>query len=465
MKRHQIQALREADVPVARTAALTGTSERTVVRVAAEDPLGDPREFDEARAKRMGRPSKLSEYEDYLRRLLEDEPEIQSIAVLERLRARGFDGGKSAVYAFVRKHRPKKPPAGVVRFEAVPGEFTQHDFGQVHVRYEDGSRELIRFFASQLRYSRMMRVRLVPDEKVETICHSVVDAYKYFGGMPLLGVFDNPRTIVTSRSGDQVTWQETFASFCVECGFSPHVTWPYRPQEKGGVENLVGFVKSSFFKAHRFRDRAHLEQELATWHLYVNDARVSRATNETPRARMLLEAERLRPLRIDPQGFTLRYSRKVRTDGFVELHGTRYFAGFAYVGRIVTVRLGEHEVTIHAGAPGNEVSVHPRAPLNGSYSVLPNQRDELLAKEGARSYVKRQILMDGCPAAEWFMTELRHRRPSHWEEQVDAIFALLEVHGDSAVREALIEAARRGVVGAEYIVAILAGQIALEVEP
>lgn len=465
MKRQQIQTLRRGDVSVSRTAALTGTCERTVVRVTAEDPIENAQEHDDATKKRMGRPSKLAPHEEYLRALLEAEPEIRSIAVLGRLRRRGYEGAKSAVYAFVRQHRPPKAPDGVVRFQPVPGEFAQHDFGQVNVRYEDGSREVIKFFASQLRFSRLVRVRLVPDEKVETICHSVVDAYQYFGGMPLLGVFDNPATIVTKRDGDKVKWQDTFASFCVECGFSPHVTWPNRPQEKGGVENLVGFVKSSLFKAHQFRDRTDLEHELARWHVRVNDERPSRATGQIPRERMMLEAERLRPLWIDPSGYTLRYSRKVRTDGFIELHGTRYFAGFAYVGRVMTVRLGEDHVTILPETSGGKAVVHPRMPLNGKYSVLPEQREELLVKEGARPYVKRQILMDGCPAAEWFMTELRHRRPRQWKEEVDTIFTLLELHGERAVRAALIESARRALVGSEYIVAILAGQTAEEVEP
>ena len=256
--------------------------------------------------------------------------------------------------------------------------------------------------------------------------------------MPLLGVFDNPKTIVTDRDGDKVKWQDTFAWFAVECGFSPHVTWPNRPQEKGGVENLVGFAKSSFFKAHQFRDRADLEKRLEQWHVYVNEERPSRATKKIPREAMMLEAERLRPLQIDPSGFTLRYGRKVRTDGFIELHGTRYFAGFAYVGRVVTVRLGETEVTILPEASGDKALVHPRVPLNREYSVLPFQREELLVKEGARPYVKRQLLMDGCPAAEWFMTELRHRRPAQWEEEVDTIFRLLELHGEQAVRDAII---------------------------
>ena len=461
MKRLQIQQLREAGVSVARAAEASEVSSRTVERVSAEDRIEDPAESDRRAKARMGRPSKVAGYESQVVEWLAAEPELASIAILERLRLAGYKGGKSAVYELVRKLRPPKRRDGVIRFEAVPGEFCQHDFGQYVVRYADGTSERVRFFASRLKYSRMTRVRLVEDERTETVCHSVVDAYTYFGGMPLIGVFDNPKTIVTERDGKHVRWQETFAWFTTECGFSPHVTWPQRPQEKGSVENLVGFCKSSFFKAHRFRDREDMEAKLADWHQRVNDERPSRATGEIPRARMTLEAGRLRPLKIDAMGFTLRYSRVVRTDGFVELHGIRYFAGFEHIGQAVTVRLGEDQVHVHVGegAP----LVHDRVPTNGKYSVLASQREELLTKEGARSYVKRQILMDLCPAAEWFMTEVRHRRPEQWEEDVEAIFGLLERDGERAVREALIKAAHHRLVGAEYIEAILDGQVSEEV--
>lgn len=461
MKRLQIQHLRGAGVPVKVAAAETGVSSRTVERVSSEEPIDDLAKHDERARSRLGRPSKLTAFEPQVKQWLEVEPELSSGAILERLREEGYDGGKSAAYALVRRHRAPKRAQGIVRFEAVPGEFSQHDFGQVDARYEDGTRERIKFFASRLKYSRLVRVRIVPDETTETVCHSLVDAFGYFGGMPLLAVFDNPRTIVTGRDGKHITWQETFAQFTVECGFSPHVTWPYRPQEKGSVENLVGYVKSSFFKAHVFRDRADLEAKLEAWHCRINDERPSRATGEVPRNRMLLESERLRPMKIDPLGFTLRYSRIVRTDGFVELFGLRYFAGFEAVGRTLTLRMTESHIFIHG--PSGEPTVHPRFPANGKYSVLETQREELLVKDGARPYIKRQLLMDTCPAAEWFMTELRHRRPDQWQVEVDTLFTLLETHGEIAVRDALIEAARRGVVGSEYVVAILHGQASKEV--
>lgn len=444
-----------------RAASASGVSPRTVERVSSEERIEDPGERDAQARSRMGRPSKVAEYAGQVKDWLTCEPELAGIAVLERLRQEGYRGGKSAVYELVRKLRPAKAAGGVARFEAVPGEFCQHDFGQHQVRYDDGSRERVRFFASRLKYSRMSRVLLVADERTETVCRGVVDAYTYFGGMPLLGVFDNPKTIVTERKGKHVRWNETFAWFTTECGFSPQATWPRRPREKGSVENLVGFVKSSFFKAHRFRDRADLEEKLVAWHHRVNDERPSRATGEVPRTRMMLEAERLRPLQLDPEGFTLRFSRVVRTDGFLELEGLRYFVGFEHVGQTVTIRVGADEVHVHAGEC--DPLTHPRRPENGKYSVLPRQREQLLTKDGARPFVKRQLLMDLCPAAEWFMTEVRHRRPDRWEEDVQRVFVLLERHGERSVRDALVEAGRRGVVGAEYVEAILDGQAAEEV--
>lgn len=461
MKRLQIHQLREAGVSTARTAEASEVSSRTVERVSSEKRVREPGEHDARARARMGRPSALAAHAGRVKDWLEAEPELSTIAIVERLRLERYRGGKSAVYELVRKLRPAKSRDGVVRFEAVPGEFCQHDFGQHLVRYQDGTQERVRFFASRLKYSRMTRVHLVDDERTETVCRSVFEAYTYFGGMPLIGVFDNPRTIVTERKGKHVRWQETFAWFTTECGFSPLVTWPRRPQEKGSVENLVGFAKSSFFKAHRFRDRADLEAKLAEWHRWVNEERESRATGEVPRMRMMLEGERLRPMKIDSTEFMLRYSRVVRTDGFCELDGLRYFVGFEHVGQAVTVRVGAGCVHVHAGdgAP----LIHPRRPANGKYSVLASQRESLLTKDGARPYIKRQLLMDLCPAAEWFMTEVRHRRPQRWEDEVAKIFDLLEHHGERAVRDAFAEAGRRNVVGAEYIEAILEGQASEEV--
>ena len=461
MARARIQTLKDAGVGTGRVSDLTGASERTVRRVAAEPRVGDPVAADEAATARVGRPSKVTPFVGDIRRWLKEEPGVAGVTLLMRVREEGYTGGKSAFYTALRGLRARQPNEVVARFEGIAGEFSQHDFGQVWVRYQDGSREHLHFFVSCLKFSRKRRMLIVPDETTETVCRSLVDAFQYLGGMPLLSVFDNPRTIVTRRDGDQVVWQETFSQFCCEIGVVPIATWPRCPNEKGLVENNVGHGKRTFFKVHRFRDRTDRMEKLEQWHHWVNDERICRATGETPSSRFLLEAERLRPLTVDTDGYRLRYSRRVRSDGHVEFEKRRYYAGKDHVAQTVTLRVGEHVVEICAGT--KHVATHPRVPVNGIYSVLPEQRCELLEKRGARPYAMRQLLLDLCPAATWYLTEIRYRRPDHWSEQVERLYALLEEHGEAALQAAFIEAAARHAVGAEYVAALLGGHAAQEV--
>ena len=77
--------------------------------------------------------------------------------------------------------RPKEVKP-LVRFEGLPVEFSQHDFGQVEVEFRDGSARRIHFFASRLKYSRWIRVSLVTDETVETLVRSLAQHLDSWGG-------------------------------------------------------------------------------------------------------------------------------------------------------------------------------------------------------------------------------------------------------------------------------------------
>jgi hypothetical protein len=102
----------------------------------------------------------------------------------------------------------------LVRFEGLPGEFSQHDFGEVRVRYQDGTEEVVHFFASRLKYSRWAEVTLVPDEQVEALVRALVDHIAAFGGIPLVMVLDRPKTVALrwGRDGVVTEWNPTLPS-------------------------------------------------------------------------------------------------------------------------------------------------------------------------------------------------------------------------------------------------------------
>ena len=154
MKRFEIQTLGQSGgLSAKEVAERTEVSESTVRRVKEEEPVRDPEATEAECSRRMGRPSKLEPFRADVERWLEEDPRVGSGVILERLREKGIDAKKSAVYDFVKKLRPPKAD-GIVRFEAVAGEFAQHDFGQYRVRYTDtGEEEVVHFFASRLKYS------------------------------------------------------------------------------------------------------------------------------------------------------------------------------------------------------------------------------------------------------------------------------------------------------------------------
>ena len=170
--------------------------------------------------------------------LLREKPELLSVEVLRRARLKGYEGAKSALYGLVRLVRPV-PVRPLVRFEGLPGEFTQHDFGEVDVRFLDGTRKRVHFFASRLKYSRWVEVSLVEDERVENLVRSMVSHFESMGGIPLLAVFDRPKTVALKwrHSGDVTDWNPTFAAVAFELGLGIELCWPHSPEQKGSVES------------------------------------------------------------------------------------------------------------------------------------------------------------------------------------------------------------------------------------
>jgi transposase len=119
----------------------------------------------------------------------------------------GYPGGKTALCALVASLRPKRVKP-LVRFEGLPGEFSQHDFGQVEVEFCNGASQRIHFFASRLKYSRWVRVSLVVDEAVESLVRTLAAQLASWGGRPLLCVFGRPKTIALKwhKNGEVTEW-------------------------------------------------------------------------------------------------------------------------------------------------------------------------------------------------------------------------------------------------------------------
>jgi len=452
LKRHEIQVLRRAGHTWQEVATLSGVSVRTVRRVGAEAAVTTVDNEAERARRQVGRPSKAEAYRDVLVQALTEDAALRSIELLHRARVAGYAGGKTALYALAQTLRTRVVTP-LVRFEGLAGEFSQHDFGEVLVTYQDGMETTVHFFASRLKYSRWVEVTLVPNERVETLVRALVEHLAAFGGIPLVTVFDRPKTIALKwgRDGIVTEWNPTFAGVALDLGIGVEVCWPYRPQEKGSVENLVGWVKGSFFKQRRFLDREDLERQLREWLTEANTVRPSRATGVPPAARMAEERARLRPLKVVPADLALRIPVSVTPTGVVLHDGHPYSMPPDAIGLPGTLYLYRDRVRIVAGRFGAE---HVRQWETGAGSILPEHRAQRVAAvsgKRARRYLQRQHLIDVGAAALAYLTELTHRRPRTWIPEVERLHTLLQTHGDAAIRTAFERGLAEQAIGAEYI--------------
>jgi len=341
----------------------------------------------------------------------------------------------------------------MVRFEGLPGEFTQHDFGQVDIRFLDGTKRRVHFFASRLKYSRFFQVSLVEDERVESLVRTLVDHFEALGGVPLLAVFDRAKTVALKwdKAGEVTEWNSTFTDVMLELGVGVEVCWPGRGNQKGAVETLVGWVKGSFFRQRRFVDETDLREQLAQWHQEVNTERPCRATRVIPEERRREELPRLRPLKVAPANLALKIPVFVGPTATV-LHDTHgYSMPPDAIGISGTLHLYRDRVRIVAG---RFEAIHPRLFERGAKSTLPEHRAEMVkavSGKRAKRYLKREQLLElGEPALE-YLTEVVHRRPRAWVSEVDGLHALLQQRGADPLRAAFVRALEQEMYGTEYV--------------
>lgn len=457
LKRHAIQVLRQAGHTLDEIATFVAVSRKSVQRVIAEPAVThDDTELERTR-RHVGRPAKAEAYRERVVEWLKAEPELLSVEILRRAKLAGYTGAKSALYELVRVVRPAATRL-LVRFEGLPGEFTQHDFGQVDVRFLDGTLKRIHFFASRLKYSRWVEVSIVANEQVETLARSLVDHFAAIGGIPLLAVFDRPKTVALhwKKNGEITEWNPIFAGVALDLGLGIEVCWPHAPNQKGAVENLIGWVKGSFFKQRRFLDEQDGLAQLRQWLREVNTERPSRATGVIPATRLVEEQPRLRPLKVTPEALALRIPVVVGATGYV-LHDTHlYSMPSDAIGIAGTLFLYRDQVRISVA---RFQATHARLFSPNTISTLPEHRTARVAavsgKRGKR-YLERQHLLELGVPAHTYLTELTHRRPRLWLRDVERLHALLQQHGAELLRAAFQYGLAQRTFGAEYIAHYLA---------
>ena len=201
----------------------------------------------ESRRRVPRRDSALLPWRETVKELLERTPTLTIPRVLEELRARGYAGrGLSVVGELVRTIRPKRRGEVFLKIDFAPGEAAQVDWVHCGSIVVAGRKRRLAAFLFVLCHSRFAYVEFTVGQQLEVLlaCHE--RAFRAAAGVVRRVIYDNMRTVVLAHVGADVRLHPRFADFAAHYGFKPVACAPYRPNEKGRVENLGKYFRGSF---------------------------------------------------------------------------------------------------------------------------------------------------------------------------------------------------------------------------
>src|ERR671932_970918 len=222
---------------------------------------------------------------------------LSTVRMLELARsdpAHPYSGGRSVFNDMVRRIRLERDRLSAdipLRFEGLPAEYLQVDWGEVrHFPFSQQSPATRYFLACRLKYSRWSWVRFTSDMRQETLLRGLVDCFLALGWVPWVLVFDNMKTVTSGRdAANQPLWTPALLQLASDFGFHPQACDPGAGNQKGSVESLVKWVKGNFLPGRTFQDDADLSVQATCWQDQAN-TRPSAATAVPPVERLAAEA-------------------------------------------------------------------------------------------------------------------------------------------------------------------------------
>jgi transposase len=373
-----------------------------------------------------------------------------------------YSGSAAAFYDYVRPiKRARKGLPGMVpiRFEGLPGELLQIDWGEVRnfpfTRPELKGKTRY-FFAARLKYSRYMWVRFTTDMREETLLRCLIACFVDLGGVPWVVTTDTMKTITLGRDeANQPIWHPAFQKCAAEFGFHSSVCTPTAANQKGAVENLVKFVKGNFLIGRSFYDDADLAQEAATWLYQVNDVRPSDATEQLPSVLLATERPQFSPLPAVAHDYGFFDTVKVSRESLVAIATNRYSVPAQLVGMVLSARIYPARIELYHGS--QLVATHVRQFTRNTRIVIPEHYEAVFAhKPRARVMVYRDFLVALSETAAAYVSQLCRKRYAEMDAQVLALYRLAGRVGREELLAALELALEQQTFGAEYVQALLA---------
>jgi transposase len=429
---------------VAQIARTLGLHEQTVVKWLACEQF-HPRQS-------APRSSRLDPFKDQIIRLLETHP-YSAQQIYQRLRESGFEGGFTIVKDYVRRVRPVRREA-FLKLSFAPAEAAQVDWGEYGTIGVGSTRRRLSFFVMVLCYSRLMYVEFTVSQTMEHFLAAHEHAFAAFGGCPGRLMIDNLKSAVLSRAvGEAPVFNPLYLDFARHWGFAISPCNVAKGNEKGRVENGVGYVKKNLLNGADFLDFSAVNPAAELWLANIANVRVHGETHQRPVDRFKDEQGLLQPLNPLPYDLGRIQSQRASKQFRVALDSNHYSVPAEFASQRVTLKAYPDRVCIyhqdklvarHLRSYDRHQDIedpdHPKALL----AQRRNAREQRLLVQFLSLSRHAQVYLEGI--------EQRRMNPRH---HLRKIVALSEIHGVDAVDRAIQDGIAFAAYSCEYIANIL----------
>jgi transposase len=303
--------------------------------------------------------------------------------IYEQLKKQECDISYTTVcnYAKVRKTQLFNPPLkeGFIKQWYIPGENCEFDWGEVNI-FIGGKLQRLYIAAVSL-CSNGRWGALYYRQDTLAFMESHVSAFRYFGGIPGMMVYDNMRVAIKKFTGNEKKPTDALVRMSGFYGFNYRFCNIASGNEKGHVERAVEVLRR---KAFSIKDRFESLEQANQYLLSVCGE-----LNAEPRIRNLFIREKnsLAPLTGDMACFEAK-THKVDKLSTFSLNNSHYSVPSKYIKGSVWVKMFSHSILAYDTAenPKTLIARHERSYEPGWILDIMHYLDILKVKPGALSH-------------------------------------------------------------------------------
>ena len=399
------------------------------------------------------RASKLDAFKPLITRLLDRHP-YTCTQILQRLREEGYEGGASILKEHVSVVRPVRHPA-FLSLAFAPGEAAQVDWGSAGTIAIGDTRRRLSFFVMVLCYSRMAYLEFTCGECLEHFLSCHQNALEFFGGTPGAVLIDNLKTgVVLHPFGEKAIFHPRYLDFAAHYGFEARACNVRKANEKGRVENFVGYVKKNFLAGLDIPPGLMaMNSASRQWLFSIANARIHAETRKVPAELFQIEKPALRPLPDVAADTSVTRLVRVTNRCRVVVDTNRYSVPSRYASQRLTLKAFPDRLCLYHDH--NMVASHPRSYERHRDFENPDHVRELLdQRRRAREAKWLLTFYSLSPQAEHYHQQLS-ARSLNARVHINKIVALADIYGADKVARAIDDAIASEAFASQYIENIL----------